>query len=480
VPPYIFPNRGEFLDRQAELGRLRQWWADEHDRFPLVLYGRRRTGKTWLLRQFAHGKSADIFVCDTRAQGDQLAYFARALGASLGFRPELPDVRSFYDVLLRPTERERRLVVIDEFPLLLQVSRGAASSLAAALEQSNRDSLVKLVLCGSQIATMQGLLAERAPLHGRGTRLLMTPMSFRDALHFLAPHRADDAITRYSIAGGMPLYLRRLGREGNLKKIVCEDVLSPLAPFFDEVREVLAMELTRTAIYFSLLAALAAAPSLAWEDLVRQSRVEEPVASKYIRALEDLRIVEAANPLFAPPNARRRRYRVADAFVRFWFRFVFPHQPDLMAGLRPEDHWDRNVAPHLAEHTASVFERVCQEWVRARFRDGTDTVGSWWGLARHDLRRTGARATEEIDVVGARGRVATVIGECRWQKQPMGRQVIADLLDLKIPALAQVGVDTSSAHLVLFSRGGFQRDLVKEAAVAGRDIELVGLDAVVA
>jgi hypothetical protein len=305
--------------------------------------------------------------------------------------------------------------------------------------------------------------------------MLMTPMPFGDALRFLTPHRADEAITRYAVAGGMPLYLRRLGRKGGLKTIVCEDVLSPLSPFFDEVREVLTMELTSTATHFSLLAALSGSPSLAWEDLVRQSRVDEPTASKYMRVLEDLRVVESANPLFAPPNARRRRYRVADPFVGFWFRFVFPYQADLMAGLRPEDHYDRNVAPHLAEHTAPVFERVCQAWVRERFRGSADTVGSWWGLARHDLRRAKTRTSEEIDVVGGRGSAATVIGECRWQNQPMGRQVLTDLLELKIPALAQTGVDTGSARIVLFSRRGFRPDLTKEAARHG-NVDLVDLD----
>ncbi|MBI2239135.1 MAG: ATP-binding protein, partial [Actinobacteria bacterium] len=98
---YSFPNHKEFLDRGAELERLRRWWEDDRDRFPLVLYGRRRTGKTWLLREFAHGKDAEIFVCDSRAEGDQLAYFAAILESSMGIRPELQDVRSFYRLLFR-------------------------------------------------------------------------------------------------------------------------------------------------------------------------------------------------------------------------------------------------------------------------------------------------------------------------------------------------------------------------------------------
>lgn len=471
---YRFPYHDEFLGRQAELARLRRWWDDDQDRFPVVLFGRRRTGKTWLLREFAHGKDADIFVCDSRAEGDQLAYFAGVLERSVGLRPELPDVRSFYDVLFRQRGAERRLVVIDEFPILLDQSRAADSALAAAMEEPGEASAVKLVLCGSQISAMETLFAERAPLHGRGTPLLLAPMRFEEARRFLPALRSEELITRYAVAGGMPLYLRRLGRKASLKTVLCEDVLSPLAPLFDEAREVLTMELTSTATHFSLLTALAGSPSLEWADLVRRSRVEESTASRYVRILEDLHIVRSANPVFAPANARRRRYRLDDPFIRFWFRFVFPYQADLTAGLRPEDHYERNVAPFLPEHAAVAFEDICRAWVRDRYSNTTDTVGPWWGMARHDLRRQRVRLTEEIDIVGARGDKVTVVGECRWQGQQMGREVLADILDYKLPALAQSGVDVSSVKIVLFSRCGFRKGL-KEAASLRENVELIEL-----
>lgn len=469
---YTFPNHKEFLDRGAELERLRRWWEDDKDRFPLVLYGRRRTGKTWLLREFAHGKDAEIFVCDSRAEGDQLAHFAAILESSMGIRPELQDVRSFYRLLFRQAASTRRLVVVDEFPLLLGTSSTADSSLAAVMEEEMGESRLKLVLCGSQISTMETLMAERAPLHGRGSPMVLRPLRFEEATRFLGGLRGEDIVTRYAIAGGMPLYLRRIGRRRSLRTIVCEDVLSPLGPLFDEVREVLTMELTSTATHFSLLGALAGAPSLAWDELVRRSHVEESTASRYVALLEDLHIVEAANPVLAPPKARRRRYRLADPFMRFWFRFVFPYQADLAAGLRPEDHYDRNVAPFLAEHSAPAFEDVCRAWVRRQHGGAVDTVGAWWGLARHDLRRRKVRSSEEIDVVGARGSSITIAGECRWQGRPISRDVLDDLLEYKLPALAQTGVDVSSASIVLFSRTGFRPGLVAEASRRG-NVELV-------
>jgi hypothetical protein len=189
--------------------------------------------------------------------------------------------------------------------------------------------------------------------------------------------------------------------------------------------------------------------------------------------LQDLHLVEAANPMFSEPTARQRRYRLLDHLVRFWFHFVFPWQDDLQAGLAPRDHYDAAVAPHLAEHVSPVFEEICRAWVR-RARAGTgDTVGRWWGPARNDLRRQRLRTTEEIDVVAATGRRVTLVGECRWTGLPMQRSVLDDLLELKVPALAQAGVDVGQVRVVLFSRAGFEPAL--ESAARERGAQLVDL-----
>lgn len=475
---YTFPAIDQFLDRTAELAELRRWWDDEEDHFPLVLYGRRRVGKSWLFRRFAHGLPADVFVCDRRAEADQLRSFSDGLEARLGVRPELRDLEGFYRFLFRQARTERRLAVIDELPELLRLGGVPDSVLARTMEDEQPGSRLKLVLCGSQVATMEQLLAERQPLHGRGRRFPLAPLRFGQAQQFLGVHPPADLLTRYAVAGGMPLYLRRLGRPGSLRTILCQDLLAPLGPFFNEPWDVLEMELTGTAVHFSLLLALSRHQDMTWQELVAESRVSEGNASRNVRVLQDLHLVEAANPMFSEPSARQRRYRLRDHLMRFWFRFVFPWQEELRAGLVPEDHYDNGVVRHLAEHVSPAFEDVCRDWVREDRRGGGESVGRWWGPARHDLRRQRVRATEEIDVVAASGRRVTVVGECRWTAQPMRRSVLEELLELKVPALAQAGVDVSRAEVVLFSRAGFAPDLRDAARERGArlvDVErLVG------
>ena len=269
---------------------------------------------------------------------------------------------------------------------------GTPDSVPARVMQDELDrSRLKLIICGSQVATMEHLLDERQALHGRGRRFLLAPLRFGQAREFLGHHRPAELLARYAIAGGMPLYLRRLGRQGTLRSIVCEDLLDPLGSFFNEAWEVLEMELTGTAVHFSLLLALSRHQDLTCHELVTESRVSEGNASRNVQVLQDLHLVEAANPMFAEPNARQRRYRLRDHLMRFWFRFVFPWQEELRAGLPAGEHYDRSVEPHLAEHVSPVFEDVCRAVVRRMRRDTAEAVGRWWGR-RATTSAAGARA----------------------------------------------------------------------------------------
>jgi hypothetical protein len=280
----------------------------------------------------------------------------------------------------------------------------------------------------------------------------------------------------------MPGYLALFSRKQTLKTIVCDQLVSPNGVLFQEPQTVLDMELSETAIYFSLLTALAGHRELSHADLLNESKVGDKTAGKYLRTLIDLQLVQAANPMFTAPTARQRRYRLRDHLMRFWFRFVRPYKPTLEAGLSPVIHYERNIEPFLDEHVSWAFEEICRAWTLEQFQKTADAVGSWWGPARHDLRRTRARSSEEIDVVGAHRRRATVIGEVKWTGQPMGIQVLRDLEQYKIPALEQSGVDASSAEIILFSRSGFAPALQNESTskATKRRVRLVPISEILA
>lgn len=473
---YRWPAVDEFLDRREELARLDEWWAGP-ERMPINLYGRRRVGKSWLLRRFAHGKPAVILASERLAPGTQLARFANLLEPGLGVRPQIPDLASLFRAVHRMASGAKTLVVIDELPWLLpgaeaEIER-ALSSIQAVMEEERERSQLKLVLCGSAIAQMQGLMSERGPLHGRLTPLEVRPLRYIHARPFLDTLDLARRLERFAVTGGMPRYLDILGH-GELKRTVCTRVIDRNGPLWNEGRVVLEQELKQPGVYFSILEQLATGAKEAGR-IASGGQIEHTVVSRYLATLAELRIVRRRLPVGARPASRGGHWELGDPFLRFWFRFVFPFQSELETGLRAGDVWTSAVQPALSDHVAPVFEDVCREWTRANYGHVAQRVGGWWGPARNDLRRSGERTNEEIDVVGMAGDRVTIVGECRWRSKPMDGNVLREIEDYKLPALRQAGLRVDEhPQILLFSRAGHNRTL-QDAATRDRRVRLLGI-----
>ncbi|NEE00431.1 ATP-binding protein [Phytoactinopolyspora halotolerans] len=478
---FRFAARDEFVNRVADLARLEDWWSGS-ERNVLALYGRRRVGKSWLFRTFADGKPAVVLVADRRAEGQQLNRFADRLAPHLGFRPDLPDLTALFGVLYQLARQQKVLVVIDEFPYLLPSLAARRDEILTAVQavMEDRDSAeLKLILCGSHIGQMTTLLSESSPLRGRLTPLSVEPLRFAEAQAFMPDLNAQERVERYAVAGGMSLYLDELGRSpSDLPERVCERVLDHRGPLFNDPREVLEEELRQPSVYFSLLEELAFGMR-SIGDLATALGRRSNELSQYLDTLKDLRLVERIAPVTADRTFRDHRYRVADGFLRFWFRFVFNFQEDLRAGLRPRDHYDGEIAPVLADHVAPVFESLCREWTRSCLGATASRVGAWWGNSLNTYRRSGERQVEEIDIVGLQRSTITIVGECKWTNRAMTPKVLTDLETYKLPAMGQAKLrfPASGPLIVLFSRS-FTDGLI-EMAGTRPDVRLVALDELV-
>lgn len=462
---YAFPHQAEFRDRRDDLAAITAWFEDGSDRRALSVFGRRRVGKSWLVRAFAHDREVDLFVATTRSLADQLDGFATVLERE-GERPAIPDLESFLRLLYRRARNDRRLAVIDELPYLWTAERDLPSILQKVMEEEAGTSLLRLIVTGSHIGMMQELLAERAPLHGRLRPLQVRPLDLWAARELLGIEDPVRLITAYGIAGGMPRYLAELAGADDPVARLARASMDPRAGLFDEPRAVLAQELDIPHTYFSLLAALATKPQ-GWGDLASRSKVESDRLGRYLHTLEQLGIVAARVPVTDRDRATRNRlYEITDGFMRFWFRYVFPLQADLEAGLPVEVALQREVRPTIADHLAPVAERIVRDWARRGGIGGATQFGAWWGPSAPEVRRSTDRHVEEIDLVGMTQGQVTTVGEVRWRNQPMGPSVLSDLRRYKLPALRRAATVVAEPQLVLVSRGGFTTGLEQEAAGA--------------
>lgn len=463
---------GEFLGRTDELTELERWWT-EPSREPLALYGRRRVGKSWLLRKFAVGKPAVLLIGRQTGTKFQLAEFAAQLEPLLGLTPAIDDLAGLVRVLFRAGRNQQLLVVIDEFPYLLPSTAAATkrelTAVAAVMEEERERSQLKLVLCGSLIGQMESLLAERAPLRGRLQPMQLHPMPFSEASLFMPNLTPIERFERFGIAGGMPRYLSALAAPGGLTGVLAERVLSPNAALWDEPRTVLEQELREPKTYFAILQQLSTGDKDTAE-IADGIREDTKHISKYVAVLETMRIIERRLPI-GVTEARHGRWHLVEPFFRFWFRFVFPFQDDLAAGLPARRVVTAEVTPVLNDHIASTFESQCRRWLRETYE--VTKVGMWWGRSLDSLRRTGARSSEEIDVIGMNRGTVTVLGEARWRNRAISASYLAEIEDFKLPALRQSGL-TVQQHptIMLFSRGGFDTRL-KDIAATRSDVVLV-------
>jgi uncharacterized protein len=477
---FQFPAADRFVNRDRDLAALEHWWLGQ-DRNALNLHGRRRVGKSWLFRRFAHGKRATVLVAERLAPGAQLSRLAAQLEGALGVRPQIDDVSELFRLLYGLGAQEPHLVVLDEFPYLLAPGSRREAMLTAiqsVMEDERDRSQTKLVLCGSHVTQMQALMSEGAALRGRLTTLRVDPLGFGEASGLIEDHGAQRRIERYAVAGGMARYLAELGSGGPLDELICTRLLDPNGALFNDPREVLEHELAQVATYFSILQELADGEKPLGE-IAAALRMPATNLPRPLDTLRDMAVIERRTPINAGAGEKSSRYRISDPFLRFWFRFVFPYQEDLSAGLAPRDLYDLEIEPALADHVAPVFETLCREWVRRNRGVKASRVGSWWGPATRRGRAQG-RHTEEIDIVGlGRGR-ATVIGECKWTAKPLSVSILAALEDFKLPGLSQQGVKVAAGpEVLLFCRGGFTDGL---AAAAADDplLTLVDLEELVA
>jgi AAA+ ATPase superfamily predicted ATPase len=217
-------------------------------------------------------------------------------------------------------------------------------------------------------------------------------------------------------------------------------LLRPDGPLWNEGRTIVGQELREPAVYFAVIEQLASGEKEVGE-IASALRKEAGAVSKYLTQLSVLRLVRKELPHGASPSERGSHWILDDPFLRFWFRFVFPYQADLEAGLAPMDLYRTEIEPDLADH------------------------GRWWGNARNDLRRNGTRTTEEIDIVGTARKRVTVVGEAKWTTTPLGVSILRDLEEFKIPALAQAGFKIApQVATILYSRSGYTDRLRQRAA----------------
>jgi AAA+ ATPase superfamily predicted ATPase len=452
----------DFVDRHAELDALRGRY-ESSDAELIVVYGRRRLGKSELARQSISDRDDTVYyqAIESTAQ-NQLGQFVDTVTAQF---PDLENIRRDWEALLEALGERDAVVVIDEFPFLIEEDDSLPSRIQRVWDTALQNTSMTLVLIGSSISVMEDdVLAGNSPLYGRRTATIdLKPLSVSNTREFYPDYDAETAIQTWAIYGGTPYYLQTIDPGKSLDENVQETILSEQGLLYAEPEFLLRTELRQPNTYFSILRALAHGRHTP-NEIAGMAGVDSGSLSTYLQKLQRLRLVERHIPVTeSPTSSKRGRYRLADPLFRFWFRFVYGNQDQLR--LLGNDAFGEVVAPDLADHVSPLFERLCQqavpELVDRQFLD----IGQWW-FKEH-----------ELDVLGLTTD-GLVAGECKFTSTPVSEGVLADLE--RTTTEVQWGDEPTDAttQYVLFGRSGFTTDLERRAKKRD-DVALYGLSDVV-
>lgn len=448
-----------FVARNHELELLAN--AYETPGFQMsVIYGRRRVGKTRLLRKFAEDKPRVIFFTALESTAsDNLTALSRAIhqisltGQSTAKdlnQAAFPRFSSFEDALQNifvQAEEGRLLFVIDEYSYLAGSYPGISSILQSLIDEYKETSQLHLILCGSSMSFMEHqVLGHKSPLYGRRTmQLKVAPFDYLDAAKMLPGTDSVRAVELYAIAGGIPLYLEQLDPDRSTEWNIANRVLPTGALLNAEPLNYLLQEVRNPATYNAVIAAIARGHVRPVEigDAIHIDRAR---VDTYLKNLIELLIVERTAPVM-DANRKKIQYRIIDNLFRFWYTFM-PKYGSLVEAGRSDAIAHRMMEKEFPTFVGPAFEDICRQWIMRQVeRDALDIlpreIGSWWGT---DPR---SRRQEEIDIVAPGIDGDLLLGECKWRSEAVDVDVLDKLVERSELFTA------AEKQLYLFSKAGF-------------------------
>ncbi|MBU1878683.1 MAG: ATP-binding protein [Chloroflexi bacterium] len=454
-----------FLDREKELAFLEREYRAAGGRF-VVIYGRRRVGKSRLITEFIRDKPHFYYQADARldlvqrrAVRDQLLDERPAI-RTLSRESEPPDWSVLLYHIADQDPSRKLVVVLDEFQYLVQGEPAFPSLLQKLWDADWEHRNLLLILCGSHEGMVHdAVLAYDSPLYGRRTgQIRLLPFSFTDYWRVFDHPSFNAAVENYAVSGGVPRYIAALGLEGPLWDRVRTQILDPHAILHQEPRFVLSADRVDVPSYFSILEAVAAGHRRRTKIA---NAIGQPIVrlSPYLARLVDLGLLERRVPLTEQQKSRLGLYYLSDPFFCFWFRFVLPGLTQI--GLGQIDAVLHRIQEGFGGHVALQFEDACLAWVTERAARGgwpfpLERIGRWWGGY--------ASGSVEIDILGLNDSTGDMLlGECKWVRQPVGIDVLHALYDksLQVPWRLK---DHRRPRFAIFSRSGFHPDLLARAA----------------
>ena len=457
-----------FVDREQEMNTLQREY-ERNGSSLVVLYGRRRVGKTTLISEFIKDKKALFFLASEESESQNRLSFqektAEFLNSNLLKNAEVKSWDVLFKAIMDAPFDSKPVIVLDEFQYLGKANPAFPSIFQRIWEEILKDKSVMVILCGSLISMMQSqTLAYGSPLYGRRTaQIRLKQIPFHYYQEFFPDKSRRELIEMYAVTGGVPKYIELFAQSGDIYSAIEQCVLNRSGYLYDEPHFLLQQEVSEVGSYFSIIKAIAAG-NTKLSAIAGVLEVKSTSLTKYLKTLIDLDILEREVPVTEgnPEKSKKGLYKIKDNYLRFWFAFVYPNMSFIESG-HSRIVMDKIRKSLVRSHIAFVYEDVCKERMWEMNAEGVwpfyfSKLGRYWD------------AKEEIDIaaIDPEGK-NLILGECKYWQEPVGISVLRDL-EAKAKTVVWERNERKTWY-VLFSASGFTEELKLEAE-ARTDLEL--------
>lgn len=443
-----------FHCREEELKKLNKRYQGNQFEC-VVIYGRRRVGKTALISEFCKDKRNIYFsALDTTAQ-ENLRSLSKAIYNYQN--PELynaPEFRSYEDALeeiTRLAEKERIVFVIDEYPYLAKAEKSISSRLQHLIDHTWSKGKLFLILCGSSMSFMEHqVLGYESPLYGRRTaQFKIEPLTYKETAIFHPELSKEENALVYGITGGVPHYINKLDIRNGVDEALLENLFDRSGYLFEEPENLLKQELREPAVYNSIITAIAEGASRL-NEIATKTGMETGPCTKYLKVLIELGIVRKETPI-TEKIGKKSIYMLEDNFFRFWYRFVPRNIAAINSG-RIQKNYSETVKKYFPDYMGLIFKKMCRDYLLYYAENlpiALGDVGQWWGTDSAKKKQI------QIDIVGmpADGE-EYVIGSCKYRNEAIGVEELEFMKEY-----ANVFGKGKKYHYFIFSKGGFSKGL---------------------
>ncbi len=423
-----------FVGRKRELDKLNTLYAGDSFEFAVV-YGRRRVGKTTLIREFLKDKESVYYMAVEGTKKENLRGLSAAfLMQGKNNAPAAESYVEFRDyeaalayIDLLAGEHRRIVIAIDEYPYLAASYPTISSLVQKHIDECWKDSRLFLILCGSSMSFMEEqVLGYKSPLYGRRTaQFKIRPFTFWEAGEMLKDYSAQDRALLYGVTGGIPEYLSRIDGTKDVHENIIRLFFDESGRLFEEPINLMKQELREPMTYHSIISAIASGASRL-NEIATKTGLESGGCSNQLSSLIALQIVKKEVPMTQNANSRSTLYSLEDSMYLFWYRFVRPNSSSIMCGVGRQIY-ETVVMPQNDDFMGRIFETICRQYlflpeIYGKLPFPIGQIGRWWG------NNARARRQEEIDLMAISGETV-VFGECKWRNEKIGRQVVERLLE---------------------------------------------------